>query len=350
LQYVAGVYYYRNNASTPTPFRLSNVSQYQTRGVTEAISGYFDGSYDLGDWVLIGGLRYTQEDRRSDTHFFLTSSQAVGDRHQEDTEKVWTPRIGLRYELSPDANLYATYTRGYKAGIFDTTSATSAPVDPEFIDAYEVGFKTTATDYTFNAAAYFYNFTDTQVNSFVIDAGTGALFSRTLNANAAEIYGIDLDGTYRFNDSWDVRGALAYTHARYTDFPNAPNYGGGTALLNVLLQDVAGNSMVRAPDWSSNATVNYHAGLGGEMRLDASLSGAYSSRVFFDFANERSQKSYILVDGNATLSFNDHLNVSIYAQNLTDEIYKRSSGYSVVGTAQTFGAPRTYGVSLGVRF
>ena len=34
----------------------------------------------------------------------------------------------------------------------------------------------------------------------------------------------DIDATYRFDESWDVRGAVAYTHARYTDFPNAPNY------------------------------------------------------------------------------------------------------------------------------
>jgi outer membrane receptor protein involved in Fe transport len=42
--------------------------------------------------------------------------------------------------------------------------------------------------------------------------------------------------------------------------------------------------------------------------------------------------------------------MSVFGQNLTDVAYKNSSGYSVLGTAQTFGTPRTYGVSLGYSF
>ena len=42
--------------------------------------------------------------------------------------------------------------------------------------------------------------------------------------------------------------------------------------------------------------------------------------------------------------------MSVYVQNLTDEVYRTLAGYSVVGTAQTFGMPRVYGISLEYNF
>ncbi|NWG53194.1 MAG: TonB-dependent receptor [Hydrogenophilaceae bacterium] len=345
FDYVAGLYYYRNESGAPS-YILTGVPQFTISGKAEAISAYADVSYHLGDWVLIGGIRFTHEDREVTTNFIANPQPP---RHQETSEDVWTPRVGVRYELSDDSNVYAMYTRGYKAGIFDATNPASTPVDPEFVDAFEIGYKTQSDNFTLNTAAYFYDFTDAQVNSFVISLGS--LVNVTLNAPAAEIYGAEIDGSYRFNESWDIRGAVAYTHARYTDFPNAPNYvatGGPFSLMTPVQQDVAGNHMVRAPDWTANAAINYHTDLGGP-RLDVTLGAAYSSEVFFDFANERSQDAYVLWDTRASLTF-ENLEVAIFGQNLTDEVYKRSSGYSIVGTAQTFGAPRVWGVSIGYTF
>lgn len=354
FEYVTGLFYFSNRGSVPPAFLISGDPSFDSVGRSEAVSAYFDGSYHIGNWVLIGGLRYTQEDRENTTRFY-SGGVPVLSLTSERTEDVWTPRVGVRYEITPDSNVYATYTRGYKAGIFDATSPTGNAVDPEFVDAYEIGYKVSSPDFTLNTAAYYYDFTDTQVNA-VFSSGT-AVFQQLFNVPQSEIYGFDIDGTYRFNDAWDIRGSLAYTHARYENFTNAPSYQIATSgplaglIQEAISIDASGNRMVRAPDWTASGAINYHANLGGEARLDASLAGFYTSRVYFTFDNELSQGAYFLMDANATVTFNEHVTVSLFGRNLTDEIYyTRQSDSALTVASGTFGMPRTYGVSIGYTF
>lgn len=350
LDYVAGLFYYDNEGTVPY-IKINDVTQLRTVGNTTAKSAYFDGTYHLGDWGLIAGVRYTRESRDINTRFV-----PAGQNIDSVTESVWTPRAGVRYELTPESNIYATFTRGYKAGIFDATSPIGNKVDPEYVNAYEIGLKTSTPDFTLNTAAYYYDFTDTQVNA-VFSSG-GQIFQQLFNAPKSEIYGAEIDGTYRFNESFDIRTSVAYTHARYEEFTNAPDYaidptnaasGFGLFYASTSI-DASGSNMVRAPEWSASGALNYHVGLFGDARLDASVSGAYSSRVYFNFANSLSQPGYFLLDANATVTFNDHLAASVFGRNLTDEVYFASYSQNALTTAATFGMPRTYGVSIEYTF
>jgi iron complex outermembrane receptor protein len=61
----------------------------------------------------------------------------------DDTEL--TGRAGLQYRFSRDAQVYATYTRGYKGRAFDTEVTSNftnlIALEPETVNAYEVGAK-----------------------------------------------------------------------------------------------------------------------------------------------------------------------------------------------------------------
>eukprot|EP00456_Euglypha_rotunda_P048125 TRINITY_DN38557_c1_g1_i1.p2 TRINITY_DN38557_c1_g1~~TRINITY_DN38557_c1_g1_i1.p2 ORF type:complete len:123 (+),score=24.06 TRINITY_DN38557_c1_g1_i1:224-592(+) len=114
--------------------------------------------------------------------------------------------------------------------------------------------------------------------------------------------------------------------------------------------DVSGANMVRAPEWSANTSLNYHAQVFGGKRLDASLSGAYNSRVYFNFSNSLDQPGYALVDAKTTLAFNDHLSISLFGRNLTDKVYYTAATQSSLTTAVTYGLPRMYGVSFEYNF
>ncbi|HEY0940336.1 MAG TPA: TonB-dependent receptor [Steroidobacter sp.] len=350
FDYVAGLFYYDNEGTVPY-LRINDVPQFTTVGDTTAKSVYFDGTYHLGDWGLIAGIRYTRETRDLDTRFF-----PAGQKNASATESVWTPRVGARYEITPYSNVYATFTRGYKAGIFDATSLTGNKVDPEYVNAYEIGYKSSSADFTLNTAVYYYDFTDTQVNA--VFSNGGQIYQQLFNVPESEIYGLDIDGTYRFNEAFDIRTSLAYTHARYKEFTNAPGYAidptdaaSGFGLFYASTSvDASGSNMVRAPEWSASAALNYHVDLFGDARLDASVSGAYSSRVHFNFANTLSQPAYFLLDANATVSFNEHLAVSLFGRNLTDKVYFTTYSQNALSTAATFGMPRTYGVSIDYTF
>ena len=101
--------------------------------------------------------------------------------------------------------LYASYNRGFRSGSYNTVGVTGVPVDPELIDAYEIGLKSEWLDnrLRFNGAAFFYDFTDLQV---VISRGAS---TDLLNAGKAEIYGLDMELQASVTDNLTLRaGAL----------------------------------------------------------------------------------------------------------------------------------------------
>jgi len=49
--------------------------------------------------------------------------------------------VVLRYKPSEDSSIYASYTRGYKAGILNVGGLSQEPIKPETIDAFEGGYK-----------------------------------------------------------------------------------------------------------------------------------------------------------------------------------------------------------------
>jgi len=186
----------------------------------------------------------------------------------------------------------------------------------------------------------------------------GQVYTQLFNAPKSEIYGFDLDGTYRFNPSFDIRASVAYTHARYKDFKNAPGYKLDPTDPNSLFGlfyssisvDASGLHMVRAPQWSGSSSFNYHTQLSHAARLDLSLGGSYSSAVFFDFANTLKQPSYFLLDASATLTLAERTTVSLFGRNLTDKSYYNLVSQNALMTGAGYGMARTYGVSIGYDF
>ncbi len=353
FSYVAGLYYYHQDYRVPGLF-TNGAPSLHGASKNAAYAVYVDGSYDFGALTLIAGLRYTYEKRKS-WNGVGAVDPAPFTRIQTDDDSQVTPRVGLRYALSERSNVYATFTRGFKSGTFDASSPNGPPVKAETIEAYEVGYKISEPAFSFNASAFYYDYLDTQVNATV--SGSAGIFNQLFNVPKSRIYGLDVDGTYRFSRAFDVRAAVAYTHARYIDFPFAPAYsnvvsqdtGFGLVFQNGSA-DASGNNMVRAPELTVSTAFNYHADLGHDRRLDISVSPHYSSRVFFTFDNSLSQGGYTLLDANATLSLGQNLTLSVFGRNLTDKAYSVGKNINNLLAVTNFGAPRTYGVSLGYSF
>lgn len=353
LNYVAGIYYFHNE--TTLPFFSSQVLTpafaplYHSEGKTDAIAGYADGTYAFGNWSLIAGIRYSSEKRRTNSAFGVAAPSPFT-RFQEATDTQWTPRVGLRYSLAEDANLYATYSRGFKSGVFDGSSPTGPGVKPETVDAFEVGMKSASRAVSYNVAAFYYDYQDTQANA-TLQIGN-AVQNQLVNVPKARIYGAEADASLRLTDNFDLRAAVAYTHSRYVDFKNAPGWAdrGGLSFVGVPV-DASGKKMVRAPEFTVSSTIRYHTALGADKELEITVSPYYSSRVYFTFDNTLSQAPYVTVDAAATLTLNDKLKASVFGRNLGDKVYKvyeSQLAFSLDGAR--YATPRTYGVSLGYSF
>ncbi len=122
----------------------------------------------------------------------------------------------IRYNLSRGTNVYASWSRGFKAGTIGGSPYNL--LKPETVTAYEVGIKTARGGFRGEASAFYYNYKNNQISAF---NGTTTVVS---NSGGAHVYGLDLSLNYKVPDMpLNLRGSMEYLHARYTDFANASN-------------------------------------------------------------------------------------------------------------------------------
>lgn len=306
---------------------------------TRAFAGFGEVTWDVSDRLhLIAGMRYSV-DKKKGTNLITDVTTHL------PTSRRWTPRLSARFDISDSANIYATYSKGFKSGVVDTQYYTNAL--PETIDAYEIGTKISGPRFSFTAAAFLYNYTDLQVQFF---NGT-----RTLLGNAADarIFGVDIDASAEVAPGLRLRVAASWLpHAKYRTFPNAiafplPNTPSG---MTQTIVDASGHRLLKSAKLGGSITADYttDTSLG---QLDANVTLAYSSGYSWELTDRVRTKRHAILNGQIALTPTDsQVRVALFGKNLT--------GLHVIsGTllaAQIDGAeytpPRQIGVSLGYKF
>ena len=297
FKWSTGLYYFHEDASRPNQYinpigktaaQLVNASDAAVK--TEAYAAFADGTYDLTSALhLTVGYRYSIETKTLDA---ILPVAATG----QHTWDRGTPRVVLRYDFDPNTNIYASFSEGFKSGAYNLSSAKSPPVSPENVKAYEVGLKHQEDRFQFSGSAYYYDYSNLQVTSYILLPGSVALSSVLQNAAQAHIYGAEGDATYRLTDNFTVHLAGAYTHGRYVTYTGAvgfTNNPNGISYINVPL-DASGKNMIRSPEFTGNAGLNYDQKVSfGTIRLGGNVS--YSSSLYFDAPNQFEQKAFALL-------------------------------------------------------
>ncbi|MGE4430961.1 MAG: TonB-dependent receptor [Sphingobium sp.] len=322
---------------------------FDTKNKLESYAVFADGTYEVADklFVTVGG-RYSIN--KPSVKFHLIPSDFAGEGDAEF--KNFSPRAVVRYELTPRSNVYASFTQGYKSGTLPGSAFSTTPVDPEKIDAYEVGYKVANRMVRLNIAGFYYNYRDIQVTAF---GANGA--SMTRNAAKAEIYGIDGDLSFTVTPDLTIDIGAAYTHAEYKDFPDAiglqqdldpasPTYG---RFLNVGI-DATGFPVARTPRFAGNIGATYGMDVaGGRLMLNASLY--HTSKFYFDAVKQLPQGNYSILNLRATWTDpTEHFDISIFGTNVTDTKYRLYNQVDSYSSRQTWGDPAMIGASLTVRY
>ena len=275
FNFVTGVYFYHDTARRSQPFYFGPAGQtvpgagYAAEIVTEAYAAYAEGTYSITDALhLTLGIRYSNEEK--EFNFLNLASLAAGNR--ADSWEEVTPRAVIRYELTERSNVYFSYSQGFKSGTYNPSvnptpvGIANLPVDPEYVDAYELGYKMSARNHRFSAAAFFNEYSDIQVN---IQLAPSVLAYQ--NAGAAEIYGVELEYAGNWTDNFQVSANVAWTEGEYTEFANAPISNGTNA--PVSFGDVSGNTTARTPEFTANLSGVYTQRFAvGTLSATASLS------------------------------------------------------------------------------
>lgn len=143
---------------------------------------------------------------------------------QDDGEESWTeftPRVTLDYQFNPDLMGYVSYSRGFRSGGFNgraTTPGSMGPYDPESVDSYEIGFRSTLMDSRLQANLTFFRSEYDDKHESNIYAFGVATETVVDNAASATIDGLEFEARYLLTDNIQLRAAVGYVDGEYSEF------------------------------------------------------------------------------------------------------------------------------------
>ena len=318
---------------------------------TQSAAAFVHAEWQFSDdWRLTTGLRYTDEQKDFEDAFTYLVAGGVETRlfpavsNDYDSEDV-SGRIGIDFVGIDDTLIYASVSRGFKSGGFQG-QLTFNPADLQAFDdetlwAYEIGAKSRLADGTvqLNGAVFFYDYSDLQFYGGLFDSPVGTLFG-IANVGDAEITGAEVELWWRPAVGLDVRLGAGLLDTEVTE--------------SVVAGVAEGSELPNAPELNLNAMIRYEWGLTDGLRADAVLATSYQDDVTFDIVRspaEAEEDGYWLTDARVgVLAADGRWSVHAWVKNLADERYRSQVLFSSVGFGESYGPPRTYGVSFSVAF
>jgi iron complex outermembrane receptor protein len=319
---------------------------------TEATAVFGEGYVDVTDHLqLIAGVRYSSEKKTTYAAFNNPNPPLFGKK----TFKATTPRVSVKYAFNDYSNVYFTYSKGFKSGVFNPTGS-PAPLEPEHVTAYEVGFKGRVTpQIELTAALFDYDYKNLQIQ--VVQSGfTG---NGTQNAALAKIKGFEGDAVWTPAQDFTLRAGVSILDAKYGSFPaavvNVPILLASGAICNCgnreTTLDISGNRIVRTPKWTANLTGEYsHEFPIGT--VSASATVFTSGKWWSDITNRFGQPAYTTLDGQIGWSpvNNPRWKLSVWGKNLTNKTYFYSFFGTTTADGVSYAAPRSGGVRIDYAF
>jgi iron complex outermembrane recepter protein len=285
---------------------------------------------------------------------------SINDKRSEDK---FTGTAVLSYKATDDLLLYASYSKGYKAGGFNLDrsalkaatlpfSATAGGAqafvsnlqfDPELVTGYEIGAKYSTGPFSLNIAAFRQDFSNFQLNTF-----NGAVFLvQNVNGCDTDLAGADRDlsdttGTCAAGDvsygvsarGVELEGVLAPTSTfrvglglTYTDTSYRNNLVGtkaGTPLA-AALRKLPGDNLSNAPELVTTGSITWTPPIGtngmtGLVYIDGRMTSDYNTGS--DLFPQKEQDGFAVFNARVGLRGADEKwAIELWAQNLFDKDY-----------------------------
>lgn len=398
----------------------------------EAISGYIDATYHATDRIsLTVGGRYSKEtqDVSAQKNIYCTvaagctvagvlfpvgsitstpytrATSAQGSKYSK-----FTPRASVRYEISPRTNIYASYSKGFRSGEWNSVPPSDTDltlwrkfgqIGQESVDAFEIGVKSAASRLHFEVSGFYYNYHNLQVSATSF-APNGAAVVSLQAIPKAKVHGAEASFDYKVTHNLNLRGGATWLHARYGDGAvfigtsvNVNGVGFNTNSdpiktlpnLGTQAQNLSGLQMSRAPNltaffgfdfkvpnkdggllfaanvkytdsyvvtnpsvWGGEPLAAYTARLAADPKALPNNSVDLAGSPYANRANEQRarQPRFATVNLSATWTHPDgHEYVRLWGNNLTNVLYRQH--YNPTGYSP-IAEPLTFGGTVGYKF
>lgn len=245
---------------------------------------------------------------------------------------IWSPRMGLSYQISPKKNIYASISKGFSvpsvAESLTPNGLINTELQPEIGINYEIGFKGSFWNqkiYT-EIAAY-----STDVSNLLVARRVAEDQFIGINAGKSLHQGIEVLVQMKLveNNAMQVNSFASgtYTNIRFKDFIELDN-------------DYSGNKLPAVPREQWNIGLDVSTKLG----LNAVTSFGKVGSMALNDANTLYTDSYELMDAKVSYAFNIMKNLTFQCYAGIQNILNQNYAASIVPNAVGFGSnqPRYY--------
>lgn len=224
------------------------------------------------------------------------------------------PMVGAVYDLNETDQVFASYSqnfalpRGADTIFSQAVSFPAPPPEAEESTNYEIGYRTSRSEFNATAALFYTAFDNRIVTGNVINPATEQPESFSVNAGETSAFGAELSGVYQpdfFNDQIYANFNITYNHTELED-------GFGT--------NPAGSRLADSPEWLFTGGITYEP----TEWFVANLSTKYTGERFADFKEAATSPGNVM------------------------EGYFVWSGYVDIGGANGFGLPENVSLRFNV--
>ena len=338
---------------------------------------YGQTSVDLGQWRLTAGLRFDFEHASMSynsnavvPYRFDMTMEEFKDLHTEfkgresDMFFEILPKIAAQYRFI-GGNVYATITRGYKAGGYNTQiisdilqakmmndmmaalgleldsavgtttydSASATRYKPETTWNFEIGTHLDpAKGLHLDASLFWIECFDQQVTVLPKGMNTGRMMS---NAARARSFGVELSAEYAV-DGFQLSANYGYTNAKFRD------YDDGTA-------NYAGKCLPYAPANTASVVAAYSWQIDSRFLDSITIAADWKGvgAIYWNEANTLHQPFYSLLGANLSLRMGS-VTATLWGRNLTNTDYNTFYFKSVGEEFFSMGRPLEVGIRLNI--
>ncbi len=294
--------------------------------------------------VLTSGLRF--ENWKSE---YADNNSIAGDNN----ENLMGGKLAIEYSTQSSDLVYASITRGYKAGGFNgeanLPSEDVRHFDTEYQWNYEVGSKYSAlNDKLMNRISVFYSDRqDLQLkSSTAVDNGNGGVsfIDYTSNAGKGFSYGLEWEMNWQIVADLDWNASLGLLKTEITEHSNP----------DPDAFNLKGREAAHAPEYTYATEITY--AVTNNVSLQLGVEG--KDEFFYSDSHDSKSESYNLVNARVAYQRNNY-EVALYGKNITDEEYSargfagwdadpRSGAGFDETEFQQLAAPAVFGISARI--
>lgn len=343
FNWIIGVFYLRDATPTYLNLVVPPTILIQTSPYEHSYAVFGQATYKFAErWQLEAGGRGNRDEKTSSG-----TQQLVGlpfppvSLAGKVSATEPTGKVALSYFPQSDSTIYISASRGFKAGGINPGNPADFIFQPEKINAYEGGYKSSFLEKRLRiaSAVFYYDYKNMQLTVF--DPITQ---NAIVNVPKSRIYGAELQADAHMGQLTINTGA-AYINSQVNeqlslidsrDPPAGP-------------QNVTGRPLAYAPKWTANVGATYVIPVGFG-NFSGTLQYSYTSRAYaslFEVNPLDVLGSHSLLNLNAGLTFNNGLRIEGYGTNVGNAVY--AAGTLGIGSA-IWGPPRQYGLRLRYGF